>query len=123
MDSFGSWWQGLEIISKIYWLITLPFSLLFIIELIMSFLGASSDSSGLDATGNVDTSTDIDDGISFQLVTFKNLIAFFTIFGWSGLACIDSKLAFASTIIISSISGFLMMLIMSSIYYFMIAMV
>jgi hypothetical protein len=119
MDSFGSWWQGLEIISKIYWLITLPFSLLFIIELIMSFLGASSDSSGLDATGNVDTSTDIDDGISFQLVTFKNLIAFFTIFGWSGLACIDSKLAFASTIIISSISGFLMMLIMSSIYYFM----
>jgi len=74
----------LEIISKIYWLITLPFSLLFIIELIMSFLGASSDSSGLDATGNVDTSTDIDDGISFQLVTFKNLIAFFTIFGWSG---------------------------------------
>lgn len=119
MESFGLWWQGLEIISKIYWLITIPFSLLFVIELVMSFLGASSDSGGFDATGNVDPSTDFDDGISFQLVTFKNLVAFFTVFGWAGLTCIDSKLGMASTIIISAVSGFLMMVIMASIYYFM----
>ncbi|HUW05329.1 MAG TPA: hypothetical protein VMW01_03625 [Williamwhitmania sp.] len=119
MESFGSWWQGLEVISKIYWLITLPFSLLFVIELVMSFLGAGSDSGGFDATGNLDTTTDLDDGISFQLVTLKNLIAFFTVFGWSGLACIDSHLGLASIITISFISGFLMMVIMASIYYFM----
>ena len=119
MESFGSWWQGLEVISKIYWLITLPFSLLFVIELVMSFLGAGSDSGGFDATGNLDTTTDFDDGISFQLVTLKNLIAFFTVFGWSGLACIDSNLSLASIITISFVSGFLMMVIMASIYYFM----
>lgn len=115
----SSWWSGLDLLSKIYWLVTIPFSTLFVIELVMTFLGAGSDSGGFDASGDADTSIDIDEGISFQLITLKNLVAFFTIFGWIGLACIDSKHSTTSTIIISSISGLLMMVLMASIYYFM----
>ncbi len=115
----SSWWSGLDLLSKIYWLVTIPFSTLFVIELVMTFLGAGSDTGGFDASGDADTSVDIDEGISFQLITLKNLVAFFTIFGWIGLACIDSKLSITSTIIISSISGLLMMVLMASIYYFM----
>ena len=115
----SSWWNGLDLLAKIYWLVTIPFSTLFVIELVMTFIGAGSDSGGFDASGDADSSVDFDDGISFQLITLKNLIAFFTIFGWIGLACIDSQISTTSTIIISSLCGFLMMVLMASIYYAM----
>ena len=119
LDSFSSWWQGLELLSKIYWLITIPFSTVFVIELVMTFWGAGSDAGGFDASGDADTSADLDEGISFQLVTLKNMVAFFTIFGWTGLACIDGQFATIITIIVSSVCGVLMMVLMASIYYFM----
>lgn len=109
----------MDLLAKIYWLVTIPFSTLFVIELVMTFIGAGSDSGGFDASGDADSSVDFDDGISFQLITLKNLIAFFTIFGWIGLACIDSQISTTSTIIISSLCGFLMMVLMASIYYAM----
>jgi len=119
LDTFSTWWQGLELLAKFYWLITIPFSTLFVIELVMTFFGAGSDSGGFDAGGDADASVDLDQGISFQLISLKNLVAFFTIFGWIGLACIDSQLSTTATIVISSICGFLMMVLMASIYYFM----
>ena len=118
LNSFSTWWQGLELLSKIYWLITIPISTLFVIELVMTFFGASSETGEFDETDDADISFDIDEAISFQLITLKNLVAFFTLFGWIGLACIDSQLSTATTVIISTICGFLMMVLMASIYYF-----
>lgn len=117
--SIGTWWDALSIISKIYWIISIPASAIFIIQIIMTFLGADSDGGHLDAVGNADVSVDSDTGIGFQLISLKNFIAFFAVFGWSGLVCIDSRLSTGLTIFISTFSGILMMLIMASIYYFM----
>jgi len=117
--SIGSWWEGISIIAKIYWMIAIPASLIFIIQIGMTFIGADSDSGHLDAVGNADLSVDTDHGIGFQLISLKNLIAFFTIFGWSGLVCIDSGLSVTLTIFVSLISGLLMMVLMATIFYFM----
>lgn len=116
--SIGSWWEGLSTISKIYWMIAIPASVIFLIQIVMTFIGADSDS-GFDATGDADASIDSDAGIGFQLISLKNFIGFFTIFGWSGIACIDSGLSVASTIVVSSFCGLLMMIIMATIFYFM----
>lgn len=118
LDIFSSWWQGLELLAKIYWLVTIPFSILFVIELVITFMGASSTSDGLDASDDTNTSIDIEDGISFQIITLKNIVAFFTIFGWTGLACIDSQLTIPSIIIVSAVCGLIMMILMAGIYYY-----
>ena len=117
--SFGSWWEGLPTITRIYWLIAISASLIFLIQTVMTFIGADSDTGHLDAFGDADASISTDHGIGFQLISFKNFIAFFTIFGWSGLACIESKLSIVATVAISVVCGLLMMVIMTSIYYFM----
>ena len=59
-----------------------------------------------------------DAGAGFQFITFKNLVGFFTIFGWSGIACIDAGLSKPLTIVISVICGLLMMVIMAALFYF-----
>ncbi|MFC2152490.1 hypothetical protein ACFLSE_08185 [Bacteroidota bacterium] len=110
-------WQSLALIEKIYWCIAIPFSVLFILQIILTFFGGDIDE--IEADGDSDVSVDSDTGIDFQFITLKNLVAFFTIFGWAGVACLDGGLGIGKTVIISTISGLIMMTIMASIVYFM----
>lgn len=105
------WFSNLEFLSKVYWLVAVIGSLIFAVVMIMAFLGGDADDIG-------DIDADIDAGAGFQFISFKNLVGFFTIFGWSGIACIDAGLSTPLVIIISVISGLLMMVIMAALFYF-----
>ncbi len=108
----AEWFSNLEFLSKMYWLVAIIGSLIFSIVMIMAFTGGDADDIG-------DLDSDIDaDGAGFQFISFKNLVGFFTIFGWSGIACIDAGLSTPLTIIVSVICGLLMMVIMASLFYF-----
>ncbi len=109
------WFLNLELFSKFYWVIALIGSLIFIFIIITTFLGVD----GADDFDDLDTNMDADTGIGFQFITFKNLIGFFTIFGWSGIACIDAKFSNSLTIIISVFSGLVMMIIMAAMFHYM----
>lgn len=108
------WFSNLDFLAKIYWLIAIVGSFVFIIVMIMAFVGGDADD-----IEDIDSEIDADAGIGFQFITFKNLVGFFTIFGWSGIACIDAGLPMPVTIIISIISGLVMMTIMAALFYFM----
>lgn len=108
------WFSSLDLLAKIYWGIALVGSLVFTIVIILAFTGGEADE-----IEGLDSEIDADTGIGFQFITFKNLVGFFTIFGWSGIACIDADLPIPLTIIISFISGLIMMIIMASMFYFM----
>jgi len=108
------WFSNLELLPKIYWFIALIGSLIFIIVLILTFIGGE-----VDDIDDVDAEIDGDTGIGFQFLSFKNLVGFFTIFGWSGIACLDAGIGTAMTLIISTICGLIMMTIMASLFYFM----
>ncbi|MBK3517150.1 hypothetical protein [Carboxylicivirga marina] len=116
-EFFGLSWETMTLFEKFYWCIAIPSSLLFILQVLLTFIG--SDSHDIEADGNPDLSIEHDTGIDFQFLSIKNLIAFFTIFGWTGIICIDSNLSIWLTILISTICGLLMMLLMASIMYFM----
>jgi hypothetical protein len=115
MFDFTSWWNNLSTIQQIYWLVTIPATLLFIIQLVLTFIGGDLDGDGAD----IDHEISADHGMGFHFMTVKNMIAFFALFGWTGLAAIDSGLATFLILLISTFSGLIMMIIMASIYYFM----
>lgn len=73
----------------------------------------------MDVDGDADTAIDNDGGIDFQFLSLKNLIAFFTIFGWTGIICLHSGIAPGMSALIATGAGLIMMLIMASIMYFM----
>ncbi len=115
MDSnFELWWDGLMLLEKIYWGIAIPFTTFFIIQLILTFFGGD-----IPDDGNVDQQIEGDSGIGFQFLTLKNMIAFFTIFSWTGIACLDSGLGNTTSLIIASIAGLAMMFLMAGIFYFL----
>ena len=108
------WFNALAWFPKVFWMIAIIASFIFIITIVMSFAGGDTDD-----FGDVDADIDGDTGIGFQFITFKNLVGFFTIFGWSGIACIDAGLSQTITIIIAIGCGMVMMAIMAAMFYSM----
>lgn len=104
----SSWWQNLADFDKIFWGIALLFSLLFLLQTILSFAGGDGDSS----FGDADASIDGDHGIGYGFFTIKNMVAFFTIFGWTGLALIKGNASKGVTIAVALASGVAIVLMM-----------
>ncbi|MBR8534180.1 hypothetical protein KDU71_01295 [Carboxylicivirga sediminis] len=117
MESFAQSWETMILLEKIYWCFAIPFSLVFIIQVLLTILG--SDMHDIEASGDVDVSIESDHGIEFQFLSLKNIVAFFTIFGWTGIICLNLNLSTWTTILISTLCGLVMMLMMASIMYLM----
>lgn len=106
--SIGTWWNSLYGFEKIFWFIALLFSVLFIIQTVMSFAGGDGD----EAFGDADASIEEDTGIGYGFLTIKNFIAFFTIFGWTGVALSGSGMGKVWILIFSVIAGCLVVAMM-----------
>mgnify|MGYP000250519627 FL=1 len=115
MSNLSEWWNSLDTIRQIYWGIAIPFSLIFLIQMVLTFIGGE-----MEIDGDADFDVESDSGVGFQFFTLKNFIGFFTIFSWSGIAALDSDYSTATTLIISTISGLIMMTLMASLFYFFI---
>lgn len=107
-------WSELGLMGQVYWAITAPSSLIFIVLLIISFF-----SSDVDSDVNFDHDGIDGDGIPFQFLSIKNIVGFFVMFGWSGLGFISAGLAPWLVIFLSTVCGVIMMTLMASLFYFM----
>ena len=102
----ASWWASLSLVMKILWGVTLTASLIFIIQSILTFVGADVDS---DFDVDVDTSMDgsdlsnIDGGSN--LYTFRNFVNFILGFGWSAILLQESIPNVAVLILASALIG------------------
>lgn len=109
-------WAELSLLQQIYWVIAIPSTLIFAFIVVTTIIGSEVD---------VDVDTDMDsiladgDTIPFQFLSLKNIIGFFTMFAWSGLGFIEAGWPVGWVIFLSVMCGFLMMLAMATIFYFM----
>mgnify|MGYP000427149843 FL=1 len=107
--------EGMSTLEQTYWGFALLGSVVFLIIFILTFIGGGDSDMDADAS---DFEAD-DGGVGFQFFTFKNIVAFFTIFGWTGITCIDNGLSTGLTLILSIIAGLLMMVLTTSLFFWM----
>lgn len=105
MDSF----------EKVFWYFAIPFTIVFIIQTILTFVGMGDEG---DFDG-VDENEAGDGGTSFQIFTVRNFIIFFTIFGWTGIAAVNGGLNKTVTVLVAIFAGLIIMFIVAGIFYFM----
>ena len=100
-----TWWASLSVVMKILWGVTLAASLIFVIQSIMTFLGADAGEGGID--------TDVDSGFDSEaadatveggtnLYTFRNFVNFALGFGWSAIL-LQEKISSVPVLIIVSV--------------------
>ncbi len=105
--------EGMSSLEKTYWITALLGSVIFIIIFIMTFIGGD-----MDVDGDFDVDFDVDDGgVGFQFFTFKNVVAFFTIFGWTGVTCLENGLSTGVTLTIAVVAGLIMMVATSALFF------
>ena len=125
------WWNSLEPAMKILWAVTLSASLVFVIQTVMTFLGAAGDSDfdinsdfDADAPGDVaDGSVDVGGGpdvgghdvdhpsTGMNLLTFRNFINFLIGFGWTAILLKDSVPATGLRMLIAIVVGAVLVVI------------
>ncbi|MBR0500755.1 MAG: NfeD family protein [Bacteroidales bacterium] len=104
----SSWWLSLSLAMKILWGVTLAASLIFLIQSIMTFIGADAGDGGID--------TDFDTGFDSQvadatveggtnLYTFRNFVNFILGFGWSAILLQEKITSVPLLLIVSVIIG------------------
>ena len=101
----ATWWASLSLVMKVLWGVTLAASLIFIIQSILTFMGADADT---DFDVDVDTSLDGTDLSNIEggsnLYTFRNFVNFILGFGWSAILLRES-VSGAALILVSALIG------------------
>lgn len=106
--------EGMTTLGQTYWIIALIGSAVFFIIFILTFIGGGD----IDMDADMDIAEGGDDGgVGFQFFTFKNLIAFFTIFGWTGIICVNNELSTTAGLVISTSAGLAMMVLTSLLFF------
>lgn len=129
----NAWWSDLDTLQKFFYLIAVPSTILLILQTLLSTLGFGDhdgaidggiDSPDLDhpldalSTGGydqVDSDLSLDPG--FRLVTFRGLIAFTTIFGWTGATLAGYDVGAALTVLFAFIAGLIAMSFVALVLY------
>ncbi|MBR4523940.1 MAG: hypothetical protein IKP15_00085 [Bacteroidales bacterium] len=122
------WWNSLEPAMKVLWAVTLSASLVFVIQTVMTFLGAAGDSDfdintdvdagagdladgSIDVGGGPDASEAAHPGSGMNLLTFRNFINFLIGFGWTAILLKDSIPATGLRMLIAILVGVVLVIL------------
>lgn len=125
----SNWWELLSWYQKGYWGIAVFATTFMVLQTIMIASGLGGDDLDLEAEtdfeAEIDTDSDYDLGIDegFHIVagvfSVRNLIAFFTFFGWTGILLSEKQMNQMLVVFISTIVGIIAMFISFSLFYLM----
>ena len=134
------WWNSLDAANKVLWAVTLSASLVFVIQAVMTFLGAADhgdidvntdvDAGGMGdmADGSVDVGADVDvsgadhPGTGMNLLTFRNFINFLIGFGWSAILLQDSIPSVGLRTVVSVFVGVLLVALVMLLFRWLMGM-
>ncbi len=108
------WWNALGGLQQVFWSIAIVFSLLFLIQVVLTLVGVDGDfdPDAVSEGGNFSIDP------SFTLLSVRSVIAFFTFFGWAGVLALSKTLPIALTILVALSSGFAAMILVAYTMYF-----
>lgn len=110
------WWGPLSSTEKVFWGISLIFSVLFIIQFVVSLIGLDFDTD-TDVDVDIETHGEYHLDPSFTILSVRSIIAFFTFFGWTGVLVLNSGGSVWAAIGFASLSGLTAMFIVGYIIY------
>ena len=135
----AEWWDALTGLQHIFLYAAVPFTLILLIQAVLTFIGLGGDDgdadfdadtdadldadadTDFDADGVIDADTDDDmpdpDIAGFRFFTVRGIVAFFCIFGWTGYALSGTTMDVALAVIIAVVAGLLAMLVIGLMFF------
>ena len=129
-------WSSLAIEVQIFYIIAIPATLILVLQAILSIIGLAGsegdmdggdfDSDGdIDFDGDADVEFDVDDmdmedvpSADFKFFTIRGMVAFFSIFGWTGILMLKNN-SLTISVIVAFLAGSLAMALVGYLFYLM----
>lgn len=114
MGDFGTWWDSLTSVYKIFWASSIISTFIFVVMVVLSVIGGDSDADAdADADGDGGGGADGGAGMMSYILSFKTLLAFVLGASWTGLSALYQGMSLFAIALISILSGVLMMALMA----------
>ena len=133
------WWDSLSSFSQVLACMAIPATLILLIQTVLMLIGLGSDGGAdVDTDADVDVDTDIDvdadasDGVfgheltdgdvdpsgldGLRIFSIRGLIAFFVVFGWTGIALDSAGVSPVISSFAAVAAGFLMMVVIALVF-------
>lgn len=120
------WWLSLSLAERVFAYIAIPSTLILILQTIMLLIGMGDSDTDLDGSdADFDADVDLDhDGIpdvfehdgadaGLRMFSVRGVIAFLTVFGWTGLSLLRSATAIAVAAVVAALCGAAAMMLMA----------
>jgi hypothetical protein len=122
------WFEALTTFEKIFWYISVPFTLIFVIQLVLTIAGLDGRKLNKkideDDTEEIIREADTPEKRRTGLVSFglsffslRNFIVFLMVFGWVGIFVYHKGLSNNLTLLISFLAGLVTMVVVSVLFY------
>ena len=100
--------MGTSMFTQTLWWIAIPATIVFLISTAIMFFGGDTD---VDTDVDIDIDTDMDDGPSFTVFSFSNMVTFLMMFSWVTLLLIKNGGNEIISIIWGFVAGVIMMIL------------
>ena len=113
----GEWWNGLDPINQGFFVAAFLFSVVFVWQLVAAIMGLSGDVDvDFDADG-FDISHAVDSIDAFQVLSIRSILAFCTLFSWSGSLYLQAGKDITMALVFSMLWGVAAMLSVAGLLY------
>ncbi len=110
--NLDSWWHSLTSGHQIFWGMAIISSVLFLIQFVLSLIGADFDGDAdFDVSAEVESDYSIDP--SFTAFSVRSIIAFFTFFSWAGVLVLNDGGSFTKALLSGLFAGIVALFIVS----------
>ncbi|MCI9415221.1 MAG: hypothetical protein HFJ79_08630 [Clostridiales bacterium] len=120
------WWNGLSLISQVFYVIAIPSTLILLLQTILLLFGLGGGDHDVDH--DVDHDTDFDHDADhdagaaheagLRLITVRGIIAFLAVCGWVGVAMTDLGVGAGVTTLVALVAGLAALILVAVILRF-----
>ncbi len=110
----SDWWMALERSEQIFWIIALVFTVLMLIQFILTLTGL--DFHGESAELHGDTAT-LDHDHDFSIFSIRSIIAFFAFLGWTGVLMLGAGISLWLALVLGLVMGGIAMFLVAYLIY------
>jgi membrane protein implicated in regulation of membrane protease activity len=103
--NIAEWWNSLSGFLKVYWILAIPSSIMFLIQTALLIFGFDSDGDG--------SIGETDDPSGLNLFSVRNVVIFVTVFSWSGITGTSSGWRTGITIAVSFVLALVVMVLVA----------
>lgn len=108
------WWNALDFQMQFFWAVSIIGTGLFVIQLALNFIGHD--------IGADDITTDFELTAEFGIFSLRSLLAFATLFGWTGIVMLNEGYSLPVVVLSSAFAGGMAMFSVAYLFYLFLKM-